>query len=160
MTGTDEYSAKLKEELSLYDKNNPSFQFGRLAGNIATPVSAIPGSIGAGALPRAASILGFGGLAGGLQPTTKDDFWKAKAGQVGVGAATAPILPLAGKALGGGKRAIGHLARPATERGIKKDLSDFFVKDLTDGDYLVHIQYIYGLFTCLNPGFYLDKIDT
>ena len=120
----DEYNRKLNEELRLYNKNNPPIQAGRIAGNIATPISLLPFAAGTGAA-RAASVPFMGGLLGAAQPVENpDNFAKKKLGQTAIGALTAPILPLAGKA---GKKAIssvGNFVSPLFAKGRTNAIED------------------------------------
>lgn len=128
--GAEDYNKQLQNELELYDKNNPNFQFGRLAGNIATPLSLLPASAGASAGARGASLLGAGGVFGAMQPVAdSENFFQNKAAQAATGAALAPVLPLAGKAAGAVKRGVGHLTRPFSDKGITQDLSELFRKE-------------------------------
>ena len=135
MGDAEGYNKQLEEELGLYNKSNPGIQPARIAGNIATPLSLIPGSLGRTAVQRGASTLGAGGAFGATQPVEGDeDYWNKKATQTAIGAALAPVAPLAirgGQAIGNfGKR----VTRPFSDEGITADLADLFQKEAGDAD--------------------------
>jgi hypothetical protein len=93
------------------------FDKSRLAGNIAAtlPLAAIPGGAAASALARTGQAAAAGGLSGALMPVhgDKDDFWKTKAMQTGLGVAggvTAPYLA----------RGAARVVSPATDAATKR----------------------------------------
>jgi len=113
----DKYNKQLAEELSLYDKYNPGIQPARIAGNIATPLSLLPAAAGTGAA-RAASVPAMGALFGATQPVSDaENFAKTKAEQAAIGAVVAPVLPLAGKAIGKVGSGIKNMVAPLSKKG-------------------------------------------
>lgn len=117
----DSYNAQVSEELGLFNKNNPDILSmqgaGRILGNIATPLSLLPGAAGTGAA-RAASVPAMGGLFGAMQPVQDvDNFAGQKAEQIGVGAALSPVLPLLGKGAGKIGLAIENAVAPLSAKG-------------------------------------------
>ena len=89
----------LKEELALYEKNNPDFQPARLVGNAATPLALIPGGGNTLAAKTALSTV-TGALGGASQPVTGGDFWRTKGIQTGTGMAIGAAIPGTAKAGG------------------------------------------------------------
>lgn len=136
-----EYNEQLAEELRLYNKDNPPLQAGRIAGNIATPLSLIPGAVGTGALARGASTVGAGGVFGATQPVEDDeDYWGKKATQTAIGAALAPVAPLAIKGIGGISNFVGRQTRPFSDEGIARDIGDLLGKEAGDADSVQKIK--------------------
>ena len=86
-----------------FTPGQPGFDFGRLAGNIANPVTyamarATPQAAVSTGMRAIGTGMGLGGISGLLTPVTKEedqkDFAITKLMQTGMGAATAPILPV------------------------------------------------------------------
>jgi len=128
----DEYNRKVNEELGLFNKNNPGIQAGRIAGNIATPLSLLPFAAGSGAV-RAASVPFMGGLLGAAQPVENpNDFAKQKLAQTGIGALAAPLLPLGGKAVGGVASTLGNFASPLFAKGRTKAIEQILRSEAGD----------------------------
>ena len=101
------YNQQLREELALYERNNPNFQLARMAGGAAA--LPLPGAAFT-TIPR---MVASGALAGALQPVTGQDFATDKALQMGAGAVLSPVVGKAAQAAAAG---VGKLAGRATGR--------------------------------------------
>ena len=138
---SDRYNKQLEEELGLYNAQNPPIQAGRIAGNILTPLSLVPGAAGTGALARGASTVAAGGLFGATQPVEDDEeYWKSKAAQTAIGAALAPVAPLAIKGVGGISNFIGRQTRPFSDEGIARDIGGLIEKEAGDAQSVQKIR--------------------
>lgn len=128
----EKYNKELKQELDLYEKNNPGFQAGRLAGNIATPLSLIPVGKAATTGGKVLQGMALGAGIGAAQPVQADDFWQEKAKQTAIGAGTGGALPVLVK---GGKGAVNYLdelTKPMYKGGIARDVKKFVVEQAGD----------------------------
>lgn len=97
--------------------NNDGIDWGRVGGNVlgsGPAMAAAPLGTAATALGRAAQAARAGAIGGALQPTFEDDFWKTKAAQVGLGAATAGIANPAIERVAGGAA---NLANTVMDKG-------------------------------------------
>jgi hypothetical protein len=97
-------------------KVTPGIDWARGLGNVVSPVNLAAVS----RLPRAVSIggkiltgIGSGAVLGSLQPVTNGDFTEEKEKQVGIGAATGGLLPVATTGLG-------RVIKPAVSKAAQK----------------------------------------
>lgn len=89
----DDYTKQVGDEIAKYEKGrgkDAGFDWMRLAGNITTPLTLIPGGVGATAGTRVLTGAAAGGLQGGLMFTNEGD---SKAAQIATGVAAGGILP-------------------------------------------------------------------
>lgn len=116
-------NAKAKSREDTYQartEGNIGSYVGGAAGAVLPWMAGVGALRAAGALPKVAStaqkvglLAGEGALMGAAQPVVSgDSFAKSKATQVGVGAATGPILMGAAKAAGGVKNVADQVFRP------------------------------------------------
>ena len=115
---------QVREDEYTAGRGADSFDWGRLTGNIASPVNLL----GAGAAAKAAQAATLGGkVAGGAAigagysasaPVfNPEEFTKEKATQMGFGAAGGAVAPVVGKA-------IGRVLNPQTDKGVKALLKE------------------------------------
>ena len=108
------------------------FDWGRLGGNIVSPINALGGEVTAAATPAKTFIGGLarsipvGAAFGALQPVTDpNDFLKQKAIQTGVGAVAGPVAHGLGSLVGSGAMAAKALTAPlfaGSERNVVGDI--------------------------------------
>jgi hypothetical protein len=134
--GKDATNAAIKQKEAEYEKTR---QMGgregidayRLAGNVASPVNAIPAAASAkimeaipalARVPRWLRAAGVGAEMGAAQPVLDtDNFAKEKALQVGTGGATGGLLPVIGSAIKSGARVLGASSPVRTAGSILQD---------------------------------------
>lgn len=118
----DDYDKELGDEIDFYNKLNPDIQLGRIAGNIATPLSLIP------AASSARGMAATGALFSSLQPVTEGDYAEEKLLQAGTGAVLSPIIgKLIPKASKKGIDLFAKLKRPFSKKGMTEDMKELFV---------------------------------
>jgi len=104
----------------------------RIGGNVLS--TAVPGVGAARAVAPASTLgkiatgVGTGAAYGTLTPTQEEDFWPAKAGQAGIGAAFGGALPGVGAAAGKGVSYLDELTKPMYESGIARDVRKFLIE--------------------------------
>lgn len=106
------------------------FDFGRLAGNVASsyPFAAVVPGMAAASLPvRMASGAGAGAISGAMQPVNNGDFWEEKRNQVlggaALGAVAVPAAEKAASIIGNVARKISARISPQQASGISDDLA-------------------------------------
>lgn len=126
----------VSQELALYNKNNPDFSFGRLAGGLATPLIFLPGGAGGALGQRVLSGIALGSAAAATQPVEDaENFFQKKLTQVAIGGTVGATVPLVGKGLGKifGKEGFLHeLIKPFSKKGIQADISKFLRETITE----------------------------
>jgi len=114
-------------------RGQEGFDWGRLAGNLASPVSlaafatplkgvTLPKTMGRSAL--------FGGGYAATQPVTEGEFLPQKAGQMATGAVIGGALPAGVAGTVGLVKGAGQLIRPFSQKGITKDVTELLVQEL------------------------------
>ncbi len=106
------------------------FDFGRLAGNVASsyPLAALVPGMTAATLPtRMAAGAGAGAISGAMQPVNNGDFWEEKRNQVfggaALGAVAVPVAEKAASVIGNIARKISARISPQQASGISDDLA-------------------------------------
>lgn len=127
------YDRQLSQELEIYNRNNPGFSFGRLLGNIATPISLIPGG-GQGVAARTGLGLVAGVAGGATQPVTDiENFGEEKLKQIAIGGTVGAAIPFTASGISKVARGIwnktfgngGVIHRVFTDAGRKSDVAKF-----------------------------------
>lgn len=118
--GINQYVKNREQNYQDVTKGNVGSDVGAVAGEVAPWVVGLGAARAAGAIPEATSTLGKvgalaaeGGAMGATQPVAGDgSFAGTKAEQIGLGAATGPVLYGAGRLVGGVADAAGHVFNP------------------------------------------------
>lgn len=118
------YNKNLANELKLYDKNNPGFQLPRLLGNLATPLTFIPGA-GETLPARSAIGSGMGAIYSIAQPVTEPNYFAGKGKQVAFGATVGAAVPFATALVGKLGSIVDEVTKPLYKSGIYRDVAKF-----------------------------------
>lgn len=133
----EQYNKELSGELALYNQNNPDFQIGRLLGNVATPLTLVPGAGPRTLGGRIVAGSATGTLFSQFQPVDNpdnnpDEYYAQKAEQALWGASTGGLLPVAGSIFNVTKNWINELTKPFSDKGVFKDVGKFLNDHLTE----------------------------
>ncbi|NIT58378.1 MAG: hypothetical protein GWN00_19770 [Aliifodinibius sp.] len=112
--GMPDVSEHVRREEQAYQQargEDAGFDWGRMGGSVVSPLSlaSMGGSVPAQLLPRMARGARMGAGLAAAQPVQDEDFWRAKAEQATVGAATGGAIPLVGRGIGTGARKVTDL---------------------------------------------------
>lgn len=139
--GAEQQAEILRQREKQYDASRADggFDVGRLAGNIMSPLSYITGP-GTGLMQAATT----GAVQAAMQPVANEDYLRAKATQIGVGATVGPAIQTAGKLISKVSNLVKGLTPEGRSRALNKYLNtlagddkDAVIKALQDNQELV-----------------------
>lgn len=126
------YNEQVSQEMGLYNQNNPDFQMGRVLGNIATPLTLVPGGKAASFGGKILTGMATGTLFSMFQPVENaDEYWAEKGEQALWGATIGGGIPVAGKVLGTVTNWIDEITKPMYKSGVARDVSKFLKEHIT-----------------------------
>ena len=129
----EKYNKKIEAELNQYNKLNPDFQWGRLTGGLATPLTFIPGAKAATVTGKVATGAATGSIFSLFQPVQdSEDFFKEKGKQAAIGATIGASLPIAGKIFSITKSWMDEITKPLYKKGIYRDIAKFLRENITE----------------------------
>lgn len=144
---SERVSQGLKEEESQYQaarqavaQGDPGFDWTRLAGNVANPISYVGATKAAKLMPAVTSPVGSkvaqgmlgGATYGALQPVYDDNIGKQKAEQIGFGAVLGGAIPLGAEGLKKVSGTVGDVLKVFTPNGYKSLSIDALRKKVGD----------------------------
>jgi len=124
----DQYTKQVGDEITKYETGrgkDAGFDWMRLAGNILTPLTVMPGGVGGTTARRVATGAAAGGVQGGLMFTPEGE---SKAAQVGVGVLAGGAVPLAVEKVAGMERGGTNRAANAVADVTRRTVDDMQVE--------------------------------